>query len=197
MFKILSQLILLELEALLKICGDIHGEYYDLIRLFEYGSFPPERNYLFQQIMLTEIFKNNVFYQLRRSNTLRGNNECASISTICGFYDECKRRYNIKLWKTFTECFNCQPIFYNFVFNSFKILFLKLVPYLENNISLPQINHTHNFRNKNLRLPQIHTLKHKQSPIFQTINSWNCQRVILRNKLNILLLTTLNNLFIL
>lgn len=27
-----------------------------------------------------------------------------------GFYDECKRRFNIKLWKTFTDCFNCLPI---------------------------------------------------------------------------------------
>lgn len=26
------------------------------------------------------------------------------------FYDECKRRYNIKLWKTFTDCFNCLPV---------------------------------------------------------------------------------------
>ena len=31
-------------------------------------------------------------------------------SRIYGFYDECKRRYNIKLWKTFTDCFNCLPI---------------------------------------------------------------------------------------
>ena len=40
----------------------------------------------------------------------RGNHECASINRLYGFYDECKRRYSVRLWKIFTECFNCLPI---------------------------------------------------------------------------------------
>lgn len=44
---IANQPILLELEAPIKICGDVHGQYTDLLRIFEYGGYPPEANYLF------------------------------------------------------------------------------------------------------------------------------------------------------
>merc|ERR1712066_1090541 len=115
----LSQSALLELEAPLKICGDIHGQYHDLLRIFEYGGAPPESNYIFlgdyvdrgkqslETITLMFAYKfkfSENFFQLR------GNHECASITRIYGFYDECKRRHNLKVWKQFCDVFNALPV---------------------------------------------------------------------------------------
>ena len=44
---LMEQEALLELEAPIQICGDIHGQYHDLLRMFEYCAFPPDANYLF------------------------------------------------------------------------------------------------------------------------------------------------------
>jgi len=116
----LGQPALLELDGPINIVGDVHGQYYDLLRLFEMGGFPCEENpYLFlgdyvdrgrqgiETVCLLLTFKckfpDNFFL-------LRGNHECPSINRIYGFYDECRRRYDVKMWRTFNDALNTLPM---------------------------------------------------------------------------------------
>lgn len=85
----LSQPTLIELSPPVKIVGDVHGQYSDLIRLFEMCGFPPTANYLFlgdyvdrgkqslETILLLLCYKikypENFFL-------LRGNHECANVT---------------------------------------------------------------------------------------------------------------------
>ena len=85
----LSQPTLIELSPPVKIVGDVHGQYWDLIRLFEMCGFPPKANYLFlgdyvdrgkqslETILLLLCYKvkypENFFL-------LRGNHECANVT---------------------------------------------------------------------------------------------------------------------
>ena len=43
----MDQPVFLTLSCPVNVCGDIHGQYYDLLRLFDFGGFPPDANYLF------------------------------------------------------------------------------------------------------------------------------------------------------
>ena len=114
-----EQKMLVELEAPLHVCGDIHGQYYDLLRIFEHCGSPDDFNYLFlgdyvdrgkqslETICLLLCYK--IKYP-EKVTLLRGNHESSVTNRIYGFYDECKRRYNVKLWKAFTELFNFLPV---------------------------------------------------------------------------------------
>mmetsp|Transcript_14724 Transcript_14724/g.22208 ORF Transcript_14724/g.22208 Transcript_14724/m.22208 type:complete len:301 (-) Transcript_14724:177-1079(-) len=115
----LLQPMLLEVKAPINICGDTHGQYSDLLRLFEIGGFPPESNYLFlgdyvdRAKQSIEVITLVMCYKIKYPESfflLRGNHECASLNRIYGFYDECKRRYSVKLWRVFADAFNCMPI---------------------------------------------------------------------------------------
>ncbi|KAJ2599792.1 serine/threonine protein phosphatase Pzh1 [Coemansia sp. RSA 1804] len=115
----LAQPTLLQLAAPVKITGDIHGQYTDLLRLFDKCGYPPHCNYLFlgdyvdrgkqslETMLLLMCFKikypDNFFL-------LRGNHECANVTRVYGFYDECKRRCNVKVWKAFINAFNALPV---------------------------------------------------------------------------------------
>lgn len=115
----LSEPILLKIEAPCKILGDVHGQYYDLLRIFDKTGSPDKERFLFlgdyvdrgKQSLETVCLL--LAYKIKYPNNmylLRGNHECASINRIYGFYDECKRRFSVKLWRTFTDCFNCLPV---------------------------------------------------------------------------------------
>ncbi len=94
----MDQPMLVEVSAPVKVCGDVHGQYYDMLRLFEFGGMPPQSSYLFlgdyvdrgrqgiETICL--LFALKIKYP-QMVNILRGNHESASITRIYGFYEEC------------------------------------------------------------------------------------------------------------
>ncbi|GAV55507.1 hypothetical protein ZYGR_0AV01390 [Zygosaccharomyces rouxii] len=115
---LLSQPSLLQLQAPIKVVGDIHGQFTDLLRIFKLSGVPPETNYLFlgdyvdrgKQSLETILLL--LCYKIKyRDNffMLRGNHESANVTKIYGFYDECKRRTSSKVWKMFVDLFNTLP----------------------------------------------------------------------------------------
>ncbi|KAL1522922.1 hypothetical protein AB1Y20_017887 [Prymnesium parvum] len=114
-----SQPMLLELSAPLQIVGDIHGQFVDLLRLFDFKGLPPAARYLFLGDYVDrgpnglECMFLLMALKIKHPDQvwlLRGNHECAAINRIYGFYEECKRRYSVKLWRSFQELFNALPL---------------------------------------------------------------------------------------
>ncbi|EAY17985.1 Serine/threonine protein phosphatase PP1-2, putative [Trichomonas vaginalis G3] len=116
---IMSQPVLLNLEAPCTIFGDLHGQYYDMYGFLQKAGMPPEKQILFLgdyvdrgknsiEILLTLFCLKIKFPE--KIWTLRGNHECKEISKQYGFHEECMTRYDESIWDTFNDVFDYFPI---------------------------------------------------------------------------------------
>lgn len=104
----------------LTVCGDTHGQFFDLLEIFRLNGYPSETHaYLFNGDFVdrgswsTEIALLLYAYKWLRPDRFflnRGNHETDGMNRIYGFEGECKAKYNESVYKVFTESFAALPL---------------------------------------------------------------------------------------
>ena len=107
-------------QAPVNVCGDIHGQFFDLLELFKQGGELPDKNYIFIGDFVDRGYNSVETFQLllclkvkypHLITLLRGNHESRLITQVYGFYEEINQKFgNINVWKYCTDVFDYLPI---------------------------------------------------------------------------------------
>ena len=119
MFLFETEKNLLDLQDPISIVGDIHGQYYDLLRILEIGGDPNNTSYLFlgdyvdrgvfsvEVILLLYALKIN---HPKTIHILRGNHECRHLTSHFNFRQEVLHKYDLETYELIMESFDCMPL---------------------------------------------------------------------------------------
>ncbi|OMJ77764.1 hypothetical protein SteCoe_22554 [Stentor coeruleus] len=114
-----SEPTLIMLQDPITVVGDIHGQYYDFLKILELGGNPERTQYLFlgdyvdrgtfsiEVILLLYALKINYPSLI---NMLRGNHECRQMTSMFSFRTECIYKYDLEVYNAFMDSFDCLPM---------------------------------------------------------------------------------------
>jgi serine/threonine-protein phosphatase 5 len=106
--------------AHLTVCGDVHGQFFDLCNIFDLNGLPSDESpYLFNgdfvdrgsfsvEVVLT-LLALKCLYPAGMHLT-RGNHETKAMNSLYGFEGEVRAKYNETMVKLFAETFRCLPL---------------------------------------------------------------------------------------